>query len=167
MTVRTTQTTDDALTRLEASMAEDIEAMRQGPYFYTWTCINEEDRAKQTWPSAEIRLLDETCVDDADGAWAGVYTNEATFEIRVRVALEQETPSSYYAIDERMNRALSDLKKCFGVNYAQTPCGIIMYKGMRRESEGSADSLMPKHMITTWLVRYTQSRTDPLDGGDA
>lgn len=163
----TTQVTDDVLSRIEESMASKIEAMRSGPYFYTWGSVNEEDRAKQVWPSAEIRLVEEVNVDEEGGAWANAYLNVATLEIRVRATLESETDNSYYDINQRLNRALSDLKKLFGNEYSLTPCGLIMYRGMRRESEGTADSLMPVRMITTWRVQYTQERLDPLNGGDA
>lgn len=147
-------------------MASKIEAMRSGPYFFTWGTVNEEDRAKQVFPSAEIRLIEELSMDDPDGAWSNAYMNEATYEIWIRAALETEASDSYYAINERLNRALSDLKKCFGVNYSLTPCGLIMYRGMRRENERTADSLVPVRMITTWRVQYTQERLNPLVGGD-
>ena len=160
------QSTDDMLSRIEASMADKIESMVEGPYFYTWGSVNEIDPAKQVWPSAEIRLVDELNVDDDGGAWVGVYLNEATFEIRVRARLDYEVESPYYAINERLNRCLSDLKKCFGTNYSLTPCGLIMYRGMTREVEETGDVLMPKRMITTWMVRYTQERTNPLEVGD-
>jgi len=161
-----TQVTDDVLSRIEGDMATKIEAMSSGPYFYKWGSVNEEDRAKQIWPSAEIRLIEEVNLDEEGGAWSNAYMNVATYEIWVRATLEQEVADNYYAINERLNRALHDLKKCFGINYSLAPCGLIMYQGMRRESERTADSLMPVRMITSWRVQYTQERSDPTNGGD-
>lgn len=158
----------DMLTTIETAMYDAIAAAVEGPYFFTWGTINEPDMAKQEFPSAEIQLIEEDNLDIEGGANSGAYQNKANFEIIVKARLGNEVMSGtqVYEIHKELNKALSDLKKIFGVNYNLGGCYVIMYKGMRREFEPMGDLLVPKRMITMWSVWYLQDRSDPTTGAD-
>lgn len=161
--------TDSMLNRIEDSIKSKIEGMKKGTYRFTWGTVNEPDMVKQRFPSAEVRLVEESNIDDPDGAWASTYMNECTYEITVRVRLQKETNTPEYEVDKELNLALEDLKRLFGNEYSlgNSTCAMIMYRGMRRVKDLSGDMLMPSHMVTTWRVTYTQDREDPDTSSDA
>ena len=158
----------DMLTTIETNMADAILAAEEGPYFFSWGSVNEPDQAKQEFPSAEIRLVDEENLDEDGGVHAGAYSNRASYEMVVKARLGHEVMSGaqVYSINEELNKALSDLKKIFGVNYNLGACFKIMYRGMARESEAMGDLLVPKRMIVKFDVWYMQDRGDPTTGAD-
>jgi len=160
--------TQDMLTKIEEAMADNILAMKEGSYFFSWGSVNEPDQAKQEFPSAEIMLDNEECLDENGGAWNGAYQNRAYFDITVKARLQNETVSGQqvYAINEELNKALSDLKKCFGIHYDLDLCTVIMYRGTRRVTEPQGDLLVPKRMIVSFSVDYMQGREDPTTGAD-
>lgn len=153
----------DILTSIEAAMAQAISGMNTGDgYLLNWGTVNEPDVAKQEFPSAEIMLQTEECIDDTDTAWSGGYNQEASYLIRVRAALDNEEAIPLYKINEILNQALSDLKRLFGIHYSVSGnCEVIMYRGAERITDGRNDIMRPKFMDTKWLVKYTQKRTDP------
>lgn len=153
----------DILTAIEASMAEAISNMNTGDgYYLDWGTVNEPDVAKQLFPSAEIMFVSEECLDETDSAWSGAYNQEATYNIRVRAELENEEAIPTYKINEILNRALSDLKRLFGIHYTVSDrCEIIMYQGAERIRDNSNDIFRPSYMDTKWLIKYTQVRKDP------
>lgn len=151
------------LTEIETAMATDIAALRvANGYYYDWGSVNEPDVAKQIFPSAEIAVVEENCLDDAGGVWSNAYLQEASIEIKVRAELpnEEEVPS--YEINKELNKCVEDLKKLFGINYTISGnCETIMYRGMRRVFEGSNDIFRPSYVIVRFNVRYTQDRDLP------
>lgn len=162
----------DVLTAVENSMADKIGSMSIGSgYYLDWGSVNEPDVAKQSFPSAEIVLIEESCIDETDTAWSDAYNQEATYLIRVRAALPNEEVTPLYKINEELNKALSDLKRLFGTSYVSgtrygwmyTPvrCETIMYQGAQRVTDNSNDILRPAYLDTRWLVKYIQTRTDP------
>lgn len=161
--------TDSMLNRIEDAMASFIRGMKRGTYSFTWGTVNEPDQVKQRLPSAEIRLIDETSLDDPDGAWSQAYMQECTYEITVRVRLQKESNNPEYEADKDLNLALEDLKKVFGVNYmlGNSTCAQIMYQGMRRLTASTGDIIAPRYMVTTWRVTYTQDRLTPTTSADA
>jgi hypothetical protein len=158
----------DMLTQIEDGMKNAILGMREGPYFFTWGTVNDPDMARQEFPSAEIMLLEEENLDEDTGAHSGAYMNRATYEIVVRARLPQEVTSGLqvYEINEELNKALSDLKKLFGINYNLSACFVVRYQRMRREREPQGDLLIPKRMIAEFTVDYVQDRSDPTTGAD-
>ena len=161
--------TDSMLNRIEDAIKGKIEGMAKGTYRLTWGTVNEPDMAKQRFPSAEIHLVDEDNLDDPDGAWNGVYMQECTYEITVRVRLQKESSTPEYEIDKELNLALEDLKRLFGTEYmlGNSTCAQIMYRGMRRVRDQAGDLLTPAHMVTTWRVSYMQDRKSPSTSADA
>jgi len=161
--------TDAMLNRVEDAIKGFIVGMKQGTYNYTWGTVNEPDEVKQRFPSAEIRILNETNLDDPDGAWSQAYMQECTYEITVRMRLSKESNNPDFEIDTELNKALEDLKKVFGNNYSlgNSTCAMIMYRGMRRVQDRNGDLLAPKHMVTTWRITYTQDRLSPSTSADA
>lgn len=153
----------DILTAIENAMATAIANMDQaGGYYLNWGTVNEPDVAKQEFPSAIIVLENEECIDETDAAWSGAYNQEATYLIRVRAALENEETIPLFKINEILNRALSDLKRLFGIHYVVSDrCETIMYQGSQRVTDNSNDIFRPAYLDTRWLVKYTQVRTDP------
>jgi len=151
------------LTRIEQAVADNIKSMTVATgYYYDWGSVNERDVRNQTYPSAEIAISGEECQDETDGAWNGVYNQHATMIIRVRVSLDQEEEAPFYEINNRMNRALDDLKRLMGIKYTMSDaCETLMYRGMVRIPERSNDILRPSYMDTSWLIQYIQVRTDP------
>lgn len=151
------------LTKIETEMAERIAALRQADgYFLDWGTVNEPDVAKQSFPSAEIMLDYEACIDDTDTAWSDGYNQEAHYIIRVRGALANEENTPYYEINKVLNMAVEDLKRLFGINYTVSDsCETIYYQGAQRVSDRSNDIFRPAYVETQWLVKYTQTRKDP------
>jgi hypothetical protein len=151
------------LNDIESGMATLIAAMtRGGGYNFDWGSVNEIDRAKQTFPSAQITLTNETNIDEDGGAWGKAYYNYADYDILVVARLETEAASPVYEINKDLNLALDDLKMLFGSNYSVSgKCDTVMYKGMERKIERVGDIFIPKNMTTHWRVRYTQLRTSP------
>lgn len=151
------------LTSIEHAMAEHIEDMSVGTgYYFDWGSVNEPDVAKQEFPSAEIVLESETCLDETGGVWSQAYEQEAVFVIRVRVALDNETERPLYEVNDELNKAVEDLKKLFGTEYTVSDsCETIMYRGMTRVTDKSNDIFRPAYADTRWLVRYTQDRKEP------
>ena len=151
------------LSKIEAAMAEHIEGMSVGDGYYSdWGSVNEPDISKQEFPSAEILVESEACLDEKEGVWSQVYEQEANFLIRVRVALDNEVETPLYEINAELNKALEDLKRLFGRNYTVSDsCETIMYRGMQRLVDKGNDIFRPAYLETRWLVRYTQDRQEP------
>lgn len=154
---------DTLLTAVEQGMTDAIEGMSiGGGYNYDWGTCNEPDAAKQNFPSAEITLEKEKCLDDEGGVWADSYMIESAFVIRVRASLSNETERPAYEINAELNKALSDLKKCFGTNYhVSDSCDLIMYQDATRIPDKTNDIFRPAYMDVRFLVRYTQDRQTP------
>ena len=154
---------DTILTAVERGMAEAIEGMTQGDgYNYDWGSVNEPDEAKQTFPSAEIALESENCLDEAGGVWSQAYEIESIIVVRVRAQLSNETERPAYEINTALNLALSDLKKLFGTNYSVSgSCDTVMYMGAVRVVDRNNDVFRPAHMDVRFRVKYTQDRQDP------
>ena len=151
------------LTKIETAMCSAIAGIRKvDGYYLDWATVNEPDVVKQDFPSAEIILESEICLDEQSTAWNMAYNQEATFNIRVRVTLENEEEVPLYEINKRLNLALDDLKRLFGINYTLTDsCETIMYNGAQRIVGLENDIFRPAYLETKWIVRYTQVRTDP------
>lgn len=152
------------ITLIEQGMANAIADMEEGPYNFNWTAqgVNQPDMAKASFPTAEIMLQSEDNLDEPDGPWADGYLQEATYVIRVRARLSEETDVPTWEINAELNKALDDLKKLFGTNYSVSGyCDLIMYTGMERIDEPGGDIFMPKAMLTRWRVRYSQDRRTP------
>jgi hypothetical protein len=150
------------LTQIEEKMYELIGAMYFGPYHFTWGSVNEEDVAKNVFPSALIYLEDENNLDDKNGAWGGAYFNEVVYRIEVKAQLDREYSNPVFEINKELNKALDDLKKLFGNNWSlDGATDTIMYIGSKRQQEKLGDILVPSKLITRWLCRYEQSRTSP------
>jgi hypothetical protein len=154
---------EDILTAIERGMSDKIGSIKKtAGYYLDWGSVNEPDVAKQVFPSAEIILENEECIDETDTAWSGAYNQEATYLIRVRASLPNEEVVPVYKINEILNKALTDLKKLFGTRYVVSDrCDTIMYRGAQRVVDGSNDIFRPAYLETRWLVKYTQVRTDP------
>jgi len=155
--------TEDILNKIESGMVETISTVTKGNgYFFDWGTINEPDVGKQIFPSAEIIIDNESCLDDKEGVWSRAYEQECVYLIRVRVALDNETVTPAYEINKELNRALNDLKRAFGRDYsASDSCDTIMYMGMTRIPDRNNDVFRPAYMDTKWRVRYTQDRSEP------
>ena len=154
---------ETVLTSVEQGIQDAIEGMAQGDGFYfDWGACNQPDVALQTFPSAEVTLESETCLDDEGGVWADAYEIESVFVIRVRAALSNETERPAYEINVELNKALSDLKKCFGTNYhVSNNCDLIMYQGATRVPDKANDIFRPAYMDVRFKVRFTQDRQTP------
>jgi hypothetical protein len=154
---------DTILSSIERGMQSLIEGMTQGSgYNYDWGSVNEIDEAKMTFPSAEITLEVENCLDDKEGVWSEAYEQEALYIVRVRAQLSNETERPSYEINTELNLALDDLKKLFGTTYhVSDSCDTIMYVSTTRIPGRNGDIFRPSHMDTRWRVRYTQDRKDP------
>jgi hypothetical protein len=154
---------EDILTKIEAGMAATIAAITKGNgYFNDWGTINEPDTARQTFPSAEIMIDTEECLDEDGGVWSQAYEQKCTYMIRVRTSLNNEENTPAYEINRELNKALSDLKRAFGRDYtASDSCDTVMYVGMNRITDRNNDIFRPAYMETKWTVRYTQNRLEP------
>jgi hypothetical protein len=154
---------DTTLSKIERGMADAIEGMTQGDgYNFDWGSVNQPDEALQVFPSAEITLEEEKCLDDEGGVWADAYEIESSFVIRVRASIANETERPAYEINTELNLALSDLKKLFGTNYhVSDSCDLIMYTGCQRVADARNDIFRPSHMDVRFTVRYTQDRQTP------
>ena len=151
------------LTEIEESMASAIEGLRKANgYYYDWGTVNNTDEAQQTFPSAEIAIVEEVCLDEAGGAWSGAYLQELTVDIKIRTELMNEESQPIYAINAELNKAVEDLKKLFGINYTISEnCETIMYKGMHRVNDLNNDIFRPTYVIVRFMIRYTQDRDRP------
>lgn len=151
------------LTRIEEAMASRIAALRKSDgYYLNWGTVNEPDVAKQKFPSAEIVLDYEECLDETDTAWSGAYNQEAHYVIRIRAQLDNEEVIPFYEINKELNKALEDLKKLFGNHYTVSDaCETIVYQGAQRIVDRGNDIFRPAYLDTKWLVKYTQVRIDP------
>lgn len=153
---------EDLLTKIEEAMKNAILSMEQGLYHFNWLSCNEEDMAKSSFPVANIYLEDETSLDDPDGPSNNMYFQEVLFRIEVLVKLEEEYSQPRFAINEQLNLALSDLKRLFGSDYSiNGTVDTIMYKDSSREYIQRNDIFLPTKLITHWVVKYEQDRTDP------
>ncbi len=152
------------LTRIQEGLETRIAAISKSDgYFTNWGSVNEPDVAKQEFPSAEILFDNEDCLDETNGAWSGAYNQEANFIIRIRASLANEEQIPLYEINKELNKALEDLKRCFGINYtaSEDACENVMYQGAQRITDNSNDIFRPAYIDTRWLVKYTQVRKDP------
>lgn len=151
------------LTKIEEGMANYISQISKSEgYYNNWGSVNEPDVAKQDFPSAEIVLEAEDCIDETDSAWSQAYNQEALFIIRIRACNENEEEIPVYQINKILNKALDDLKRLFGNHYVVSDsCEMIMYKGSLRITDGSNDIFRPAYLDTRWLVKYTQDRKNP------
>jgi len=153
------------LSNIEAAMKTLIDGMTvAGGYNKTWGDSNEDDLAKKdAYPNAEIRLIDEENQDEIDGGFSSAYANRATFEVTVHDKLTSVYDNPEYQINVELNKCLDDLKKLFGINYhVSDTVNMIYYRGMvRDEPEKAGDIVVPRKMVTTWMVTYSQGREDP------
>jgi len=153
----------DILTDIEQGMADAIASMTLGDgYNFDWGTVNDNDVARQEFPSAEITQTGEQCQDDEEGVWSGAYELESPFVVRVRARLSNEEVLPTYKIRKELNMALSDLKKLFGKNYhVSGACDLIMYTGSVKIPDSSGDIFRPAYMDVSFKVRYTQDRQNP------
>lgn len=144
-----------------------IEGMTTGGgYNFNWGTVNNPDLAQVIFPTAWIFIEAERNIDVIDGAGAQSYRNEVDVRIEVMGEIATETAIPNWSINSIHNKALDDLKKLFGITaniHVGNSIDVMMYQGMTREDPlpTSGDRFHPGKMITTWLARYYQSRTDP------
>ncbi len=153
----------DILTKIEDGMFEKISEMRLSDgYYYDWGTVNDPMVRRQDFPSAEIMITAEENLDDAEGSWNSVYMNVATCMIRVRCELENQEEQPKYAINQELNRALTDLKRLFGINHTVSDqCETIMYRAFTKVNDLTNDIFRPSYIDTEWMIKYTQLRSDP------
>lgn len=151
------------LTQIESNMYTLISELSPDDYHFDWQSVNEWDVAKQNFPSALIYLIDEECQDfDRNALGTRDYYQECTFEIHVIAELTTETDNPVFEINAELNKALDDLKKCFGINWTiNGTADTIMYAGSRRERRQTGDIMLPSKLITKWQVVYEQDRKYP------
>lgn len=164
------------LTKIEDEMYNLIAGMTTGDYHYNWGTVNELDMAKMQFPSALIYVEEEESLDDPNGAWSQAYFNEVNFRIEVMARLDREYENPVFEINRELNKCLDDLKKLFGgdpINADAIARGgkgwnlngtadTMMYSGSRREEmKAAGDIFVPTKLITNWIVRYEQDRTNP------
>lgn len=158
---------------IEAKIAELISGMRVADgYNYDWSTSNQPDNnlrydaENSAWvyvPHAVVYADEEECLDDENGVWAQEYSNALTVRIVVDAPLNEEVNLAEFAVNAKINDALDDLKRLFGVHYSLDGIGIlpVMYRSSRREMYKTGDVFLPKRLETEWLVRYFQCRTAP------
>jgi hypothetical protein len=166
-------TTTPILTNVESTMVTLIEGMTiAGGYHYDWATCNQPDMALQEFPNALVELEPtENCLDEPLGADALSYIQEVSFKITARVKVPTEASVPNWAINNYLNEALDDLKRCFGRRdnlqiITDTGAFIILYRSSQRIIERAGDRFIPCKLETSWTVRYTQSREEPSQPGD-
>ena len=152
------------LTTIESNMATLIGSMRiANGYNYDWGTVNQPDPALCDFPRAMVYVSDEVGNDDPEGAWAGAYWNDATFTIAIDAPIDVITSVPEVSANAKLNDALDDLKSLFGSNPSLSDAGNlpVLYKGSTREMYRNGDWFLPKHLLTTWSLRYIQDRSNP------
>ena len=159
---------ESLIAKIEGAVTGFIGALKKdGGYNYDWNKPVIFDKvlpSTSKFPSARIDLIDEKNIDELEGdsvvgptgAFAGAYYNVLNYKITIGGGKDNgDAPSR-----DELFRALDDLKKVFGINYTLGNSGasIIMYRGF--ELVDGDDGLT---IESSWLIRYYQSRTNPID----
>lgn len=156
----------DLLTRIEYNLTNLIQNIEQGSYYFNWGPSNELDLAKAEFPCAQIFLENEDCLDETEATSSDMYFQEVIFRIEVYATLDKYIENPRFAINQELNKALSDLKRLLGTNWSLTYNGVaaadtIMYRRSYREYIEHNDVFIPSKMLTYWRVRYEQDRLNP------
>jgi len=157
---------ESLIAKIEGAVTGFIGALKKdGGYNYDWkAAATDVVLSTGVFPSARVDLIDEKNIDELEGdsvvgptgAFAGAYYNVLNYKITIGGGKDNgDAPSR-----DELFRALDDLKKVFGINYTLGNSGasIIMYRGF--ELVDGDDGLT---IESSWLIRYYQSRTNPID----
>lgn len=156
------------ITTIEIQIKTLIESMSvAGGYLLDWAPINFEDRALEDSGYNAFACLywdGEENLDDPEGLHFQAYYNVDDYIIEVRCPLTSESSNPKFDIRQRLQLALSDLKKVFGT-YSSLNGNVAaktMYRGARILEKGSAkgDRFTPVYLEVRISVWYFQDRQD-------
>jgi hypothetical protein len=135
---------------------------KSGGYNFDWRTVNQPDEALGGFPRAVIVSPGENCIDLLTGQDAQSYANDVLFGIQIK-GQQDWNDNANFMIRSSLRLALDDLKRLFGNNTSiNGTCEVAMYKSSQVININQNDIQRPSHLNTSWLVRYTQDRLDPL-----
>lgn len=134
-----------------------------GGYNYDWVSAQQEDLTKVSFPHANLYLQPtEETLDSISFPNMDAFRNKQTYEIHCYNKLTTESGNSYFKIDETLNYMLHDIKKLIGSNPVPDYIESVEYiRATRKELNNGSDIILPKYLIVTVQVYYSQSRLFP------
>lgn len=123
----------------------------------------QEDFNKAQFPLYNVYVINEESMDEAVFPNMNSFRNTATIEIHCYNKLADESSNSVFDIDTVLNYMLHDIKKMIGSNRTLgSTCESIFYKRSERvDSGGREDIMLPKKLIITAEINYSQDDRTP------
>jgi len=160
----------DMLSNIEYQMAEVLKKIQIGqqapsgyPYYNTVSIVNETDEASAIeygkYPMVSIYLEPS---ENNNTEYTNAYLNVVQFKLDCKVALIDEVPNPRFAINEKMNTLLSDIKAVFG-NYKTLNCSCDMSTILRSNRKYNIkNDLFRVGQLEVYIeVKYTQQLNNP------
>jgi hypothetical protein len=162
----------DRLTDIELQMKNvllEIQSTTTTPNGYTYfndvTVVNMEDEslmlAYGDYPSINIYLDPEETVLSGE---QNAYRSIAKYRLVGRVAVDDLTPQPRFAINEKMNTLLSDIKAVLSENFTlNCTCDRADIKrSLRIYNDDTGHNLRVGQLVVGVEVLYSQSRLNPI-----
>lgn len=123
----------------------------------------QEDFNKAQFPLYNVYMLEENSMDEAVYPNMNSFRNTVLMEIHCYNKLSSESSNSTFDIDKILNYMLHDIKKMIGSNRTLgSTCESIFYKRSERvDSGGREDIMLPKKLIITAEINYSQDDRTP------
>lgn len=139
-----------------------------GGYNYDWQSVNNEDfNLVEFFPLVNIYQLDEASINSASYPDMNSLRNQLIVELHCYNRLPQESSNSVFDIDRELNYMLHDIKKMIG-NYPTLNGAVeyVSYIRSTRQSSGKQDDLLlPKKLVVTIAISYSQDSMNPEQSG--
>jgi len=137
-----------------------------GGYNYDTGTTNQLDFNKASFPLYNLFLYpEERSLDAASHPNMNSFRNEASFEIYCYNKVSEENYNNQFEIDHILNGLLHDVKKMIGHNPTiKGTCEYFGYERSRRENSGAGDDLLiPKVLVVTCNIYYSEDHMNPKD----
>jgi len=134
-----------------------------GNYNYNWLSVQQQDLSKVTFPHLNMyQLPNEATRDSASFPNMNAFRNKQTYELHCFNKLTPESDNSVFEIDNTLNYMLHDIKKLIGSNPIDDTVEAVDYIGsIQRTLNNGSDIILPKYLVVTIEVYYSQDRQNP------
>jgi hypothetical protein len=126
-------------------------------YSFNFGTVNFVDRAKATFPAANIVILSETPSSDA-AAYHGFDTCQVRIDLYCQMAAVNTNPLA--SIDTEYDKVIEAIKDKFHANNGYLPItrsGVLKYTGFRKISSQAGDVFSPDKVEITCEVLYNSN----------
>lgn len=154
----------DMLSTIQSGLISALDNMTiSGGYNSDYDSFQQDDLAKvTTWPLINVYMSpDERALSDQSSPNMNAIRNEVGFTLECFDKMPTEGSNTDFDVDYVLNDMLHDVKRCIGRN--PTLGGLVEYIGYRGSTRTIAapDIMIPKRLIVTINIMYSQDSREP------